>query len=492
MNKRRNTRSRSRHIPRKVAAKLLEDARYRCCVCRVLIDPERLDSDGLFGPLEKQHIHTFSEDGGRTYDNLLLVCADCHAQIHKHPEKYPVDELRKKKSHWVGMRDVVPSELGMTDEADDAVRIPLSVESLNLHYLISASPQMIVSELALFVGGKVLEPLGKYDDRDSWLDPEKVALALRSAPRKHLDPGLALGELHLTPDDVLIALVPKIVLPMIIPSTLKASTSQEAGTTEEESQAQESRAQPRERRHPLEPLMVIIPAGKFWMGTDRLALELAGLTWQDWMKPETPYHQVYLPTYGISRYPVTNAEYARFVEATGHGPPPHWEGRHPPRGSDHPVVRITWHDAMAYCRWLSEVTGGSFRLPSEAEWEKAARGSDGRLWPWGNSWDPARCNAQRTLDSTTPVGQYSTKGDSLYGVADMAGNVWEWCSSLYGPYPYDPDDGREDPEAEGRRVLRGGSWNSRLQYYARCAYRARHDPDLCYDDIGFRCTKCSR
>jgi formylglycine-generating enzyme required for sulfatase activity len=122
-------------------------------------------------------------------------------------------------------------------------------------------------------------------------------------------------------------------------------------------------------------------------------------------------------------------------------------------------VYVTWHDAMAYCRWLARVTGRAYRLPSEAEWEKAARGTDGRIWPWGNKWDSKRCNSREGgPGNTTPVGQYSPQGDSPYGCVDMAGNVWEWTLSLLKDYPYDPKDGREDAQAEGRRRLRGGAF----------------------------------
>ena len=119
------------------------------------------------------------------------------------------------------------------------------------------------------------------------------------------------------------------------------------------------------------------------------------------------------------------------------------------------MVNVSWQDAQAYCQWLSEKTGKSYRLPSEAEWEKAARGADGRVYPWGNEWDAAKCNTRESkIQGTSPVGQFSTLGDSPSGCADMVGNVWEWTLSLWGPdsdspkyrYPYDPADGREVQE----------------------------------------------
>jgi formylglycine-generating enzyme required for sulfatase activity len=246
--------------------------------------------------------------------------------------------------------------------------------------------------------------------------------------------------------------------------------------------------------HPLVPEMVPIPAGKFWMGSDRQRLERTGLEWKDWMERETLYHQVYLPKYEISKYPVTNAQYAAFARATDHRVPKHWEDSRVPGGlEDHPVVQVSWNDAMAYCRWLSKVTGGSFTLPSEAEWEKAARGPDGRIYPWGDRL-PATdlCNFGSNVGGTTPVGKYSPQGDSLYGCVDMAGNVWEWMRSLWRTewkepgfgYPYDPQDGRENLEASARRVVRGGSFSSG-QGGVRCACRYGV-PDLRSGYCGFR------
>ena len=125
---------------------------------------------------------------------------------------------------------------------------------------------------------------------------------------------------------------------------------------------------------------------------------------------------------------------------------------------------------MAYCRWLSEVTGMPYRLPSEAEWEKASRGKDGRIYPWGNEWDKSRCNSEEAYrGGTTPVGAYP-QGVSPYGLWDMAGNVREWTRSLPYVYPYDPRDGREDEDAKGGRVLRGGSFGDSRRL-VRCTFR---------------------
>jgi formylglycine-generating enzyme required for sulfatase activity len=239
-----------------------------------------------------------------------------------------------------------------------------------------------------------------------------------------------------------------------------------------------------ERIHPFEPEMVLILAGKFLMGSDRRKDEYA----QD---DEQPQHTLYLPNYYLSKTPVTNTQYATFVQAADdHRPPKYWEGEKPPRGKEeHPVIYITWHDAMDYCRWLAKVTGKPYRLPSEAEWEKGARGSHGRIWPWGNQWAEERCNSKEGgKGDTTPVGTYYPRGASPYGLLDMAGNVLEWTRSLYRDYPYVLKDGREEPEAKGSPVLRGGAFNSDRRG-VRCA--ARHIEPLAISSLqgvffGFR------
>jgi formylglycine-generating enzyme required for sulfatase activity len=229
-----------------------------------------------------------------------------------------------------------------------------------------------------------------------------------------------------------------------------------------------------------EPEMVLIPAGEFLMGSDPNVDKTA-------RDDEQPQHTLYLPDYYLAKTPVTNAQYVAFVQATYHQPI-HWKYGKPPRGKeDHPVVHISWHDAVAYCRWLSEVTGRPYRLPSEAEWEKGARGTDGRIYPWGNQWDVKRCN---TGGGTTPVGAYP-QGASPYGLLDMAGNVREWTRSIYRDYPYDPNDGREDLEAEGSRVLRGGAFFSG-RWFVRCACRGRDFPGSRNRNDGFRVCVVSR
>jgi iron(II)-dependent oxidoreductase len=171
--------------------------------------------------------------------------------------------------------------------------------------------------------------------------------------------------------------------------------------------------------------------------------------------------------------------------------------------SNCPAAEMTWHDARALCEWLTDewrkqgkiAANDIVRLPTEAEWEKAARGADGRVYPWGKDWDKDKCNTiESGLGKTSVVGMYPT-AVSPYGCLDMAGNVWEWTSSLWGKnwgdtdfkYPYRPDDGREDLEAgdEILRVLRGGSWGFD-QRSARCSYRSWFNPGGRFDDVGFR------
>jgi formylglycine-generating enzyme required for sulfatase activity len=188
---------------------------------------------------------------------------------------------------------------------------------------------------------------------------------------------------------------------------------------------------------------VYIPPGEFLMG---LSLYPGG--------NEYPQHTVYLGGFWISKYPITNAQYRKGVDAGACEKPEKRDWYRKPEYANCPVVYVTWRDAQNYARWA----GG--RLPTEAEWEKAARGTDGRTYPWGDFWDPRRCNTKDGgPGKPSPVGKYSPAGDSPYGVSDMAGNVWEWTSSLRWPYPYNPNDGREDPYSQEARVARGGAWS---------------------------------
>jgi formylglycine-generating enzyme required for sulfatase activity len=195
---------------------------------------------------------------------------------------------------------------------------------------------------------------------------------------------------------------------------------------------------------------------------------------------EMPEHDVIMPDYWIARCPITNYQYQVFVYATEHVSPPHWrKGTAPDGKQDHPVVNISWSDALAFCRWAS------VQLPSEAEWEWAARGTAGRLWPWGDEPPtPVRCNFGLAIARTTPVTRF-LGGATTHGVLDMAGNVWEWTRSLWRPYPYVADDGREQEAPAGLRVVRGGSYDC-AAHQVRCSNRSAINPAYGYDDVGMR------
>lgn len=217
--------------------------------------------------------------------------------------------------------------------------------------------------------------------------------------------------------------------------------------------------------------MVYIPAALFAMGD----------THGDGHPDELPSHIVTVETFWLDRTEVTNAQFARFVTA-GNTAQGYWDMY--ARGKDqHPVVNVTWHDAVAYCRWAGK------RLPTEAEWEYAARGSDGRKYPWGNTWEDSRARfyGNRGSETTAPVGSYPT-GASPFGVMDLAGNVWEWVSSQYEPYPYVATDGRENLSAPGRRVFRGGSWSS-VPRTQPATYRGSFHSGYASDGLGFRCAQ---
>jgi serine/threonine-protein kinase len=228
---------------------------------------------------------------------------------------------------------------------------------------------------------------------------------------------------------------------------------------------------------------VRVPAGEFLMGSDKAIDKKAS-------QNECPQHKVFLDEYLIGKHPVTNLQYQVFVQSTGHQAPPHWERGQIPRDKEqHPVVYVSWQDAAIFCEWLSQAAGRAARLPTEAEWEKAARGSDGRIFPWGNDLpDKTRCNFGLNVNDTTPVGRYSPMGDSPYSCADMAGNVWEWAADWYDGeyYASSPSRNPSGPASGGFRALRGGSWFD-FGLNLRVANRGRLDPSYRYGSIGFRC-----
>jgi formylglycine-generating enzyme required for sulfatase activity len=237
------------------------------------------------------------------------------------------------------------------------------------------------------------------------------------------------------------------------------------------------------------PTFVPIPGGPFLMGTPEAELSALARAYggtRESYREESPRHTVTLAPFAIAQTPVTNALYAAYVRATGVRAPLHWRGAAPAVALlTHPVVDISWEEANGCCGWLRSATGQAYRLPSEAEWERAARGTDGRSFPWGEDFDPARANTREAgILTTTPAGAYAD-GASPDGVYDMAGTIWEWTASLDVPYPYVAGDGREDELRPGRRIMRGGCY-ANPQGYARCACRFRLPPGTRNEFTGFR------
>ena len=241
-----------------------------------------------------------------------------------------------------------------------------------------------------------------------------------------------------------------------------------------------------------EQQMMLIPAGAFWMGSETGRMD------------ERPRHRVELDAYQIDTYEVSNARYARFVDAGGYADqglwssagwawktrlhvssPAHWSNS-AWNGPTQPVVGVSWFEAEAFCRYVGK------RLPTEAEWEKAARGDDERQFPWGNDWDPTRANGPGG-STTKPVGSYPT-GVSPYGVHDMAGNVWEWVADWYDEryYASSPAANPTGPSSGTERVFRGGSWFSSQPTSLRSAFREHTNGfefGLRDTMTGFRCAR---
>ncbi|MBN1149057.1 MAG: SUMF1/EgtB/PvdO family nonheme iron enzyme [Anaerolineales bacterium] len=227
-----------------------------------------------------------------------------------------------------------------------------------------------------------------------------------------------------------------------------------------------------------------LPAGEFLMGSRDDD--------PDAYDNEKPQHSVSLDEYWIGQYPVTNAQYRAFVQATKHRPPSHWEEGEIPQGKEqHPVVNVSWENARAFCQWASQVAKREVRLPTEAEWEKAASweaGGKKRKYPWGGEPpDERRSNFGNKFSDTTPVGKFSPLGDSPCGCADMAGNVWEWVADWYDVYP-GGDFGASKHFGQTYRVVRGGSWSGD-GYYLRSAGRYWVDPAVTSNYFGFRCAR---
>lgn len=222
------------------------------------------------------------------------------------------------------------------------------------------------------------------------------------------------------------------------------------------------------------PATVVIPAGAFLMGGE------------DGMDNEKPAHRVYVDAFALGKFPVTNREYHNYVAAAGASPPPFWKD---PMFADpdKPVVGVSWHEAAGYCAWLGAASGLSFRLPTEAEWERAARGGfEGRKYPWGDQLpEESSCPGVDTLNGGPPhVGLYEPNGFELY---DMCASVHEWCSDFYAADYYQSSPKRNPIGAPSgpRKSSRGGSWRHQVKF-SRCAARSSLNPAFQYADYGFR------
>jgi formylglycine-generating enzyme required for sulfatase activity len=228
------------------------------------------------------------------------------------------------------------------------------------------------------------------------------------------------------------------------------------------------------------PDIVIIPEGSFLMGSEQE------------QENERPCHRVWLDRFGIGKFSVTNKEYKLFLEATQMSAPPFWAD---PIFSEprQPVVGVNWDDALAYCRWLSDRTDGEFRLPTEAEWERAARGGrEGALYPWGDEppWEKPYSGCDSKTGGPAHVGINEPNDFGLY---DMSEGVHEWCSDYYDYhyYRYSPERNPQGPSSGERRASRGGSWRHRIKF-SRCAARSSLPPSFKYADYGFRIAQTLR
>jgi toxoflavin biosynthesis protein ToxD len=244
------------------------------------------------------------------------------------------------------------------------------------------------------------------------------------------------------------------------------------------------------------PVMLTIPGGDYWIGTSDENIQYLQRKQGDWaydwsdqdlFEYERPKHRVRIAIFNLAQNPVTNEAYYQFTVDTGYRLPRSWNGFvFPEEYAVHPVTGVSKIDVEAYLSWLNQKTGQDYRLPTEEEWEAAARGLDDRIYPWGNAFDPWRCNTSESIKKgTTQVGNYSPSGDSSFGLMDMVGNVWEWTSSVFRAYP---GGGIHEPEGQPaitRYVVRGGSWYYSRKF-ARCSAREGAQAEYSSHSLGFR------
>lgn len=286
------------------------------------------------------------------------------------------------------------------------------------------------------------------------------------------------------------------------------SLSSDAGEKESVQKRKEEQTKTKEEKKltfppPLPEAMIKIPAGEFIMGTSeaeaKAALKLClkkfpNCQW-GWYKNETPEHKVYLDGYSMDKYEVTNAQYRECVLARKCKNLHDAKWLDNPKYNNYPVVSVDWAMAHAYCKWKGR------RLPTEAEWEKAARGEKGRAYPWGAVWDDTKNNNGNYSGplkpqmliypegrGTLPAGSFKNV-KSPYGLYDTAGNVWEWVSDWYdeNAYKHSPAKNPEGPEKGEFKVLRGGSWRYQFPVYFRSDYRSWDAPSVIINNYGFRC-----
>lgn len=244
--------------------------------------------------------------------------------------------------------------------------------------------------------------------------------------------------------------------------------------------------------------MVYIPAGNFIMGSREDVKNDKSFEFgfaKPWVADASPPREVYLEGYYIDKYEVSNADYEKFVTATGHKVPDHWKKNKPPENIDnHPVTNISWYDAIEYCKWKGK------RLPTEAEWEKAARGADGRLYPWGNEFDFNRTNVSQSQSFETDTKEVKAyeNGKSPYGVYNMTGNVWEWTLDWYKPYP--GSSYTSEFFGERFKIFRGNGYSGFghfpqdkyeriVREFSKVTFRFYSDPSGKFHDVGCRCAK---